>query len=462
MGRKVRYTFGCCWRKFCVWVTPLMVPPTDKIARRRSIVALTGLALLALVAATNFPWKDRSLLGKRFVNRQAVQRLGFVGYGAFDFYDALAGVGRRWQLARLDAAPYREYLRELALVRPESRSDAPRKHVVFIQLESVNGIVVGARKNGEPLMPFLDSLARDGVSFTNVLDNTATGRTTDGEFMVLTSQVPLVKSPVYVSETLDEIPSLPRVLTEAGYRTASMHGYTGMFWRRAVAHADLGFEETWFKDDLALDERIGWGWSDEQVLAEAARMLATSERPMFLHVITLTNHHPYHYVSRARGQTPAGIETEYQRSIRYLDDCLESFFAQLDAAGIRDDCLVAIFGDHDSGITTRLMNYLDEFPAPLVVDTVPLVLAGFDEHESQQVDALAGLQDLPVMVLEELGLAIPRTFVGNSWGQWGQTTGPTRGTVRVENGVVVEVEEAVDHEVLTKLAITRPAELLAP
>ena len=444
-------------------LVPRMNGQETKMRRRGGFWATAWLVALAVVAGLSFPWDQRTFLAKRFANYQAVQRLGLAGYGVFDVVDLVSGAKRRWELARLDITPYRRYLRQLAENRTPRRETPgqARKHVVFIQLESLDGLVLNARKDGAPLMPFLESVAHDGVYFANALDNTAAGRTTDGEFMVLTSQVPLVRSPVYVSESLDRIPSLPRALGAAGYRSVSLHGYHGMFWRRAKAHEDLGFDEAWFRGDLPLDERIGWGWSDRQVLQEAARRVIESDEPLFLHVITLTNHHPYGHVGRAQGLPPVSIEEEYRRSIRYVDDCLAAFFTELEKAGKSDECLVAIFGDHDSGITSKLITHLDEFDEPMIRDTVPLVLTGF-ERESRRVDDLAGLQDLPVMVLEELGLDGPVTFTGNGWEQWGTTVGASRGPLRSRNGAVESMTLSVDHEVLTKLALVRTDELLMP
>ncbi|MCC5024299.1 MAG: sulfatase-like hydrolase/transferase [Candidatus Synoicihabitans palmerolidicus] len=102
--------------------------------------------------------------------------------------------------------------------------------MIYIQLESMDGLMVGGRWNGEPVMPFLEGLAERNVYFTNAMDNTASGRTTDGEFLVLTSAVPVPRPPVYVRQHLDRIPSMPRVLKEAGYETKSLHGFNGVFW----------------------------------------------------------------------------------------------------------------------------------------------------------------------------------------------------------------------------------------
>ena len=424
---------------------------------------LLGWALIALaVVCWNWPRDDWELLRNRLINSQAVERLGYGGYLAFDLADTSRRLWRRAQLDDIDTAPYRAYLAERAARRPAPDSGRAPKHVIYVQLESMDGFLIGARRGGKPVMPFLESLARENVMFANALDNTASGRTTDGEFLALTSLVPVPRPPVYVSQRLDQVPSLRLTLANAGYHTMSLHGFNRSFWHRGEAHAALGYQELRFEDDMDLGERLGWGWSDKVVLAEAARIIAEADRPTFLHVITLTNHHPYTYVSAAQGRQPGRIEAEFLRSARYVDDALRAFFAALEAAGVRDDCLIAIFGDHDSAIDADLERYLSRVERRVFPDTVPLVMVGFDRGV-QRVEGMAGLQDVPVMVLEELGLPVPFTFTGNGWGQWGRTISATHGAIEnAPGGGWRNWEPAVDQETLTRLAINHPERLTQP
>lgn len=424
---------------------------------------IAGLVVVVAALGLTWPRGEWTLIRARLINTQAIERMGLGGYLVFDLWDTLA---RRRQLAQLDEvdpAPYRAFLQAHAARarNPIEPARSAGKHIVYVQLESVDGLVMGGRHAGEPVMPFLESLARDEVYFSNVLDNTASGRTTDGEFMVLTSQVPLTRPPVFVSQSLDRIPSLPRLLKPAGYRSVSMHGFNGAFWHRATAHAALGYDEMIFEDGLALAEKIGWGWSDRDVLLEAVKVLRASASPMFLHVITLTNHHPYDYLAKREGLEPKSMAEEYLRSIRYVDDALAAFFAALEQAGLRDQCLIVIYGDHDSAITGALDQLLEATPPRLHSDTVPMVMVGFD-RPAQRVEQLAGLQDVPVMVLEELGLEIPLTFMGNGWGRWGRTRSAQHGGWQSVGQRLVPWDWPLDSHLLTLLAINHPEKLLQP
>jgi lipoteichoic acid synthase len=430
----------------------------------KSIAMLVAwITLAGGVLATAWPRDSWALIKSRLINSQAIERMGFGGYLVFDTIDTAK---RWWQLSRLenlDPAPFREFLAANAARahNPTAPGRGQGKHVVYLQLESMDGLVIGARHNGQPVMPFLESLARDNVYFANALDNTASGRTTDGEFMVLTSQVPLTRPPVFVSQALDKIPSMPKLLRAEGYQSVSLHGFNGVFWHRAKAHEALGYDRMIFEDDLTLTEKIGWGWADQEVLPEAVEMLRASEQPLLLHVITLTNHHPYDYLSKRAGREPGTIAEEYLRSIRYVDDALAQFFAALDEAGLRDECLIVIYGDHDSAVTGALDALLETHPPRLHPDTIPMVMVGFD-RPSRRVDRLAGLQDVPVMVLEELGIEVPTTFLGNGWDRWGRTRSAQHGAWQSTASGLVDWPWPVDSHLLTLMAINHPEKLTVP
>ncbi len=437
-------------------------PAVARVGARRIVFYVW--VLLCAGVLVGLAWtREWPRLRARFINSLLIEQLGGPGYVVFDFCQ----VGYwQWQQARLsdvDPAPYRAYLRDLAKDRLALPVVAPpRKHVVLLQMESVDGLVIGSRKDGKPLMPFLESLAKDSIYFSNVIDNTAGGRTTDGETLVLTSLVPLRSRPVYVSQPLDKVPSLPRVLKQAGYHCWSMHGHVGHFWHRRPAHSALGYDEFLFREDLDNTEHVGWGISDKAVLHQAAQKLAGESGPAMAHIILLTNHHPYQHVREKEGGEFVSVEDDYVRSVRYVDEAIAGFFAELEQLGVLDQCLIAIYSDHDSGITWMLEPYLEQVPPRPVNDTVPLILVGFP-GEQRRIEAVAGLQDVPVMFLETLGLPVPLTFTGNGLGRQGRTVSVYYGPLETTpEGGIGQYELPVSSRSLTLMALRQPEVLLAP
>jgi len=401
-------------------------------------------------------------LATRFLNERVIEYIGGTGYVLFDAEELARNYWRTARLDKVDPAPYRDYLRTLAERRqPVPATPRPRKHVVYVQMESADGLLIGARWEGRPAMPFLESLAREQVYLPNVIDNTAGGRTNDALVLVQTALVPLRSSPVYVSQPLDKVPSLPKALKAAGYHTWLMNGYFGAFGRSRLAQQALGYDDGFFSEELDTSEKLGWGVSDRSVLHQAAQRLIAAKQPTFAHVILLTNHHPYVYVREHLGLPPAGIVADYMQSVRYMDESIAGFFGELKAAGVLDNCIVAIFGDHDSSITAQLERELQVGPARVMSDTVPLIVAGLPEAP-RRIEAVAGLQDVPVIVLEALGLPVPPTFTGNGLGGGGRTVAAMYGALEVTPQGLGASPMPVDQETLTLLALHYPEKLLAP
>ncbi len=147
-------------------------------------------------------------------------------------------------------------------------------------------------------------------------------------------------------------------------------------------------------------------------------------------------------------------------SLRYVDAQIGRFYDSLKASGEMENSILAVFSDHDSGIADRLAQLL-EIERPPFLDLVPLVVAGLEENP-RRIEQLSSLQDLPVVVLHDLGIRPPNTFVGNSIDSIGDSITPSSLRVRIENGNAIREEIQVEAEILSKLAIWRPENLGEP
>lgn len=422
-----------------------------------------GVCLIGLVlAGTSANWR---IIRNRNVNKHIVEHLGHGGYFLYECSQSLKAAIEEKRLATSDAQPYREFLQKVREANVAARSERTGEHtkpknVIFLQMESVDGLSVRARLDGQPLMPFLYELRNRVVDFPNTADNTSAGRTTDGEFLVLASLPPVLGKPVYSNYDLSLVPSLPRVLNDAGYYTFSIHGYTGAFWNRANAHRELGYQESFFQADLDGTDKLGWGVSDHAVLQQAVDKIVASEAPVFAHIILLTNHHPYHHLARSRGEKDFDVLANHIESLLYVDEAIEAFFGRLEAEGALNDCLIGIYSDHDSSIAPLLHETVDLDQPALLVDTVPLMLFGFD-HPPQRIEKVAALQDLPVILLDALGITPPTTFVGNAIQSKLPTLTFNNQLLSKSGDQLIRQPAPIEVGVLTKLAILHPEKLKA-
>ncbi len=107
------------------------------------------------------------MLKNRWTNYLVVRELGFVGYGIFDAGSYL----KKWLLGYgieyVDPGKYRDFLlsRRAEANAGPGKGVAAGKNLVYLQLEGIDQLLLRVRRNGEPVMPFLSSLAKSSLYF---------------------------------------------------------------------------------------------------------------------------------------------------------------------------------------------------------------------------------------------------------------------------------------------------------
>ncbi len=392
-----------------------------------------GLVVFALPHTTE-AWRLLDRQGARlrevFVDLETVRTHGALLYHVADLGRAFR---REASAAPLD--PRREealtgaIARRWAANRAESplRGVAAGRSVVFLQLESVESFVVGRTVAGGALTPNLDRLRGEALEFDRCHDLAAAGRTSDAEFMVLTSLRPDPVRPVAYGRPTSRPSALPRRLADDGYRTLSLHAYEPWFWNRAVAHPLYGIREMWFDETFHEGERLFLGLGDVDFLRQAAARLARVPRPFFALCITLSCHHPFATVPERLAGFDVGFDDDsmaagYLRLVRYTDEAVGVFLRALEASGLAEECVLVVYGDHVSGLPAesrrRLAERLGVELEPVSAHRVPLLVAIPGEEaalraERERVrDAACSLQDVPPTVLHLLGREVPAGWLG--------------------------------------------------
>lgn len=422
------------------------------------------LVLVALLVVTGwyaFMHVNFSLVRKSFISIQVLQQFGTMAYVLREVRGFIDNQLLMQNLATLPKEHIRAFLAERRKNDASFAGSGKKKpNVVILQMESIEANALHAKLDGEYAMDFLRNLSTKTLYFDNAVDQTSAGRTSDAEFLVLTSQVPLRDAPVYTSQDLSNIPSLPRAMNAAGYRTVSLHGFKGAFWNRANNHQRLGFEESYFLEDMKDEERLGWGVSDFATVDRALHFLETSDEPLFLFTVLLTSHHPYDYVRHEFKLEDRGIVHDYLYSIAYVDDAIERFFTGLREKGLAEDTIVIVYGDHDSGVSEGLRNHVVD-SVDLPGDAQEIVFMVYGLGENGIVHRPYGLQDLGPTLLNELALPVPGTFIGNHYSVDHPVLLPSNKMITgVSNGLLQLTEAPVDLRHMTLLAIHRPEDLV--
>lgn len=234
-----------------------------------------------------------------------------------------------------------------------------RPDVYLIILESFSAHLMPSL-GGEPIAMCLDSIANEGVLFTDFYAESF--RTDRGLATILSGYPALATTSVFrYSNKFDKLPSLSMQLKEAGYSTSYFYGGDINFTNMNAYLVSGGFDHIVKDTDFAVEQRLSkWGAHDDVVFARALSYKAKS--PSFMVIQTSSSHEPfevpYHKLENARAN-----------SFAYADSCLGNYIRTLKATKAWSNALVVIVPDHWGA-------YPENVTDPLKHQHIPLVLTG--------------------------------------------------------------------------------------
>ncbi len=244
------------------------------------------------------------------------------------------------------------------------------KNVIAVHSESMQNVLLNLKINGKSITPNLNKLSKEGLYFDNFYSQVSFGTSSDTEFTMATSLLPVSSGTVFINHSDKEYVSFYKLLKEKGYYTFSMHANTGDFWNRNIMHQKLGYEKFYDKSSYKIDEEVGFGLSDESFIKQSVEYIKDinqKHKKFYGTLITLSNHTPFDY-NELFGDfdvsyTEDGKTYQYMKdtklgnyfiSAHYADKQLGLLVEELDKAGILDDTIIMIYGDHDARISTSL------------------------------------------------------------------------------------------------------------
>jgi len=268
-------------------------------------------------------------------------------------------------------------------------------NVFIIALESFSKEYVGAlngRSNG--YTPFLDSLIKESLTFTNGFSN---GKKSIEGIPAIISSVPTWMNEAYITSPYgsNQINSLPNLLKKQGYYSAFFHGGTnGTMGFDAFANL-AGYDDYFGRREYKNEENFDghWGIWDEDFLQYTANTMNSKQQPFFATVFTLTSHHPYPVPDKYKNKFKSG-PLEIERSIGYTDYSLRKFFETVKKMPWFNNTLFVLCADHtgvssDAFYTSKVGNYA----IPIIYYMPNSQLKGLDSTITQQIDIMPSILD---------------------------------------------------------------------
>ena len=295
------------------------------------------------------------------------------------------------------------------------------KNLIVIMMESVNEIFIN-----KDLYPNFYKLYSEGISFTNNYSPRNSCATGNNEFSAMTGIYSIQNNctaNVYRKNTYPY--SIFNLFNNAGYKTMSMHDYTEAYYYRSIIHQNMGSGKYYGVQDLGIpyyNEYKNWA-SDEDFMKVAMDItLSDTSEPFMLWLTTVSSHQPY-VQSSIEGDKYLSIteDTDYPMDLRRymsklktLDNALGILLEELENAGILDDTVIALFGDHyPYGLKDSTINYvldydLDDYER----EKTPFVIYN-SEISPQSIDKYTSYINLTPTIANLFNLNYdPRLYMG--------------------------------------------------
>lgn len=353
-----------------------------------------------------------------------VRYAGIINYQIFDAYCYLTTGTKKGQITQSDINSVKSWFKGDSDKRNTKNvfTAIGRGHnLIFIQVESLQNFVIGKRYNGKEITPNLNKLAKGGIYFNNIHDQTAAGGSSDATLLANSSLYPARKgaaSYLYPQNCYD---SLPKVLKKRGYTTAVMHPYVRSFWNSEIFEKTLGFERQFYQDGFVIDDVIGLGLSDQSFFAQSLEKIKGLPAPFYAFLRTLTAHFPYDYVTKDIDNFPLDdleVKTtgHYLRTMHYVDSAIGEFLHKLFENNLASNTIIVVFGDHRARLP------YDEMKQIGISDMnedrkIPMIISLPNRKQRDKRDTIGGLIDIAPTICNILGIdTSDRFFMGKDLG----------------------------------------------
>ena len=268
------------------------------------------------------------------------------------------------------------------------------RNVIVIHAESMQDIAINRIFNGEEVTPNLNRLIKEGLYFSNFYSQVSVGTSSDTELTFNTSLMPTQSGTAFVSYFDRTYIATPSLMREKGYYTFSMHANNADFWNRRAMHESLGYDKFYSKEtyDVSDDNVIGLGLSDKEFFSQSVekiKKISEDHDKFYGLLITLTNHTPFSDTDKYgefsvtmkttitnEGGVAEEVEAPYLegtklgnyfKSVHYADEALGEFFNMMDEAGLLENTVVVLYGDHDARLPRSEFNLMYNYD-PLTDD----------------------------------------------------------------------------------------------
>jgi choline-sulfatase len=307
--------------------------------------------------------------------------------------------------------------------KPSRRTSSP--DVYLITIDTLRADHVGCYGYKQVETPALDALAADGVRFTQAFTHSPITNTS--HITILTGLLPSVHGVTDFGVPLSpQHVTAAELLKKRGYQTAAFIGAVILDSNTLAPGLDRGFD---FYDNFPTktETKQRWGRVERRGMEVVAHAETWFDKhragPHFVWVHLYDPHDPY--------EPPPPFSEKYKDhlydgEIAYADSAVARWIAFLKKAGVYDNAMIVVTGDHGEGLgehgeeTHGLFLYDSTLHVPLILKTPAAA------HHGAVIDVQVRTTDILPTILSATGVAAPAELNGESLLPLIDAQGPNR------------------------------------
>lgn len=222
------------------------------------------------------------------------------------------------------------------------------KNLIWICAEGFSSWAIHPEKT-----PTLYKMSKQGFVFNSFYNPIWGVSTSDGEYTTTTGLLPKSGVWSYYRSGKNAMPlAMGHQLSRLGYGSRAYHNHSYDYYRRDVSHPNMGYDYKGYGNGL----NVTWQWPESDLeMMELTIAEYIGSEPFHTYYMTVSGHLEYNFggnmMSKKHQDDVADLP--YSEAFRaYIacnmefDQAMAYLLAQLEEAGVLDNTLIAISGDH--------------------------------------------------------------------------------------------------------------------